>query len=264
MRRNVKRLAGVAAAVVVANATAVPVLCGAIDAVWQEQAAVASNYPECDSYYDGSNVDQTVDLDSNHPHMALFNACRRYGATIWACPTIGEHDVDDGTQSEQADETDHEPLMGRHNCKRSSTTTTGWRCPGSGRHEPIDDTKSEQTHETDHEPLLARQSRKRFPGITAWHCPGAGKRDAADDTESEQTDEADHEPLLARQSCKRSSGIGSWRCPGAGKRALIGIEAALAASKVDAKVVGLGLDVASKPPGNWPPHKRLDVFEDEG
>ncbi|KAM3498842.1 hypothetical protein MY10362_007858 [Beauveria mimosiformis] len=223
------RLVGVAAAVLVANATAVPVLCGAIDTVWQEQAAVAANYPECESYYDSSNLDQTVDIDSNHPHMARFNACKRHGATTWTCPTIGEHEVEEN----------HESLMARRFRK-----STGWKVPGIEKREVTDETEPEQADEANRGPTRAGRLCKRNSTDAHWGCPGAGKREVQG-TKSENGNWPPHkrEALAASNvDAKRGSGLdvaskspGNWP-PHTRK--------------------GLGLDVASRPPGNWPPHKR--------
>ncbi|KAM3448520.1 hypothetical protein MY3296_007714 [Beauveria thailandica] len=300
MHQTIMRLVGVAAAVLVAaNATAVPVLCGAIDAVWQEQAAVAGNYPECESYYDNSNLDQTVDIDPNHPHMARFNACKRYGAATWTCPTIGEHEVEDGAESEQTDQENHESQMAR----RLLT----------------DDTEPEQPDEADREPTRSGRLCKRSFTDAHWGCPGAGKREVQG-TKTKNGNWPPHKrEALASSNVDAKVGSGldvASKSPGnwpPHTRKGLGLNVAskppgnwpphkretLAAANVDAKVgpglnvasktqgnwpphtreeglgldalaasnanakVGLGLDVASKPPGNWPPHKRLDVADAE-
>ncbi|KAM3565938.1 hypothetical protein ARSEF4850_001087 [Beauveria asiatica] len=256
------RLVGVAAAVLVAaNATAVPVLCGAIDAVWQEHAAVAGNYPECESYYDNSNLDQTVDIDSNHPHMARFNACKRYGAATWTCPAIGEHEVEDGAESEQTDQENHESQMARRFRK-----SAGRKVPGIEKPELTDDTEPEQADEADREPTRAGRHCKRSFTDAHWGCPGAGKREV----QGTKTKNGNWPPHKREALASSNSGLdvasnppGNWPPHKRETLAAANVDAkALAASNADAKV-GLGLDVASKPPGNWPPHKRLDVADAE-
>ncbi|KAM3466606.1 hypothetical protein MY5147_001948 [Beauveria neobassiana] len=241
MHQNIVRLVGVAAAILAANATASPVLCGAIDAVWQEQAAVVGNYPECASYYDSSNLDQTVNLDSEHPHLARFIACKRYSATTWACPGFDEHGLHDGAESEQTEEENHESLTARRLRKRA-----GWKIPGIERREVVHNAEPEQqADEVNRDSTKAGRLCRRTFTNAHWGCPGAGKREEVQGTNVQNGNWPPH---------KRE---------------------ALAASNADAKVgsglavaakppgnwpphirEGLGLDVAAKPPGNWPPHKR--------
>ncbi|TQW01348.1 hypothetical protein IF2G_11131 [Cordyceps javanica] len=80
------RVVGLAAALLAAAAAAAPVQCGAVDALWQDEAAVVGNFPECESFYDGTSPEQTADIDPGHPEMKRLVACRRQeGTSIFKC-----------------------------------------------------------------------------------------------------------------------------------------------------------------------------------
>ncbi|EJP66572.1 uncharacterized protein BBA_04512 [Beauveria bassiana ARSEF 2860] len=297
MHQNIVRLVGVAAAILAAaNATASPVLCGAIDAVWQEQAAVVGNYPECASYYDSSNLDQTVDLDSEHPHMARFNACKRYSATTWACPTIDEQE---GAESEQTEQGNHDSLTARRFRKRAV-----WTISDIERRAVINNSESEQADETNRDSTKAGRLCRRTFTNAHWGCPGAGKREEVQGTKVQNGNWPPHKrEVLAASNVDAKVGSGlavAAKPPGNWPPHIpegLGLDMASkppgnwpphkreapAASNTDVKVdtginvaaskspgnwpphtrEGLGLDVASKPPGNWPPHKRRDAADEE-
>ncbi|KAJ6786933.1 hypothetical protein PWT90_00075 [Aphanocladium album] len=87
MHQSTMRLVGLAAALLAATTTAVPVDCGAIDALWEEQTAVVGMFPECESYYDNTNLEQRADVPENHPHLGDLALCsRNVGPGTYKCP----------------------------------------------------------------------------------------------------------------------------------------------------------------------------------
>ncbi|KAJ3497483.1 hypothetical protein NLG97_g1861 [Lecanicillium saksenae] len=120
MHQSTMRLVGLAATLFAATTTAVPVECGAINEIWGEQAAVVSNFPECESYYDNTNLEQKADIPDNHPLLESLAVCRRnVGPGGFKCPGGAKRDV-----LAQID-----PIIA---CRRG-IEDPGFKCPSNGR-----------------------------------------------------------------------------------------------------------------------------------